>query len=165
MMMAIYRCGTGESMLKVSRELHLSRARISKQLKALGVTPLRGKPQPKVTPHSHLGLELAWAAGFIEGEGSISVWQSRQRVRKGQPRISVVQTHTAPLIRLQEALGEGKIRGPFIPNNGISVKPQWRWYTTSAPVSIYVITVLWPYLTSNFQEKVKERWGSEWQTR
>ena len=54
-------------------------------------------------------LELAWAAGFFDGEGSTSVLKA-QRDKYAYLRISVSQKHPECLERFQQAIGGyGKI--------------------------------------------------------
>lgn len=81
--------------------------------------------------------ELAWAAGFIDGEGTIG-----RQYAKGKTygrKLAVPQKHRECLDRLQAALGCGTV------------------YTSNRPIFTYqlcrradvdhVLQVLWPYLS------------------
>lgn len=53
-------------------------------------------------------IELAWAAGFFDGEGSASVLKA-QRDKYAYPRLSLSQKNIIPLERFHKAVGYGKI--------------------------------------------------------
>lgn len=59
-------------------------------------------------------VELAWSAGFLDGEGSFGSYRQTTGRRNYQFRIQCSQVQEEPLVRLQEALG-GKVRGPYGP--------------------------------------------------
>jgi hypothetical protein len=52
--------------------------------------------------------ELAWAAGFFDGEGCFSYSEAGQYVC-----ISITQSERHPLDRFCEAVGTGKVHGPY----------------------------------------------------
>ena len=54
-------------------------------------------------------LELAWAAGFFDGEGSI------YRDSRGSVRLSANQIRPEPLHRFVQAVGVGRVYGPYGP--------------------------------------------------
>lgn len=57
--------------------------------------------------------ELGWVAGFLEGEGSVSVsWTGPKRANK-QIAWQCSQVQREPLERLQRYTGVGKISGPY----------------------------------------------------
>ena len=67
--------------------------------------------------------ELAWAAGFFDGEGCFS-WT------KDWGCVVIHQTVLAPLERFQRAVGDiGKIYGPYVQRqqDGWKRKPQWAY--------------------------------------
>lgn len=70
-----------------------------------------------------MDVELAWVAGFLEGEGCFA-WNigSTQHVR-------VSQRQREPLLRLQKYVGAGRIvrKKPTTNRAGISSKAGWRW--------------------------------------
>ncbi len=57
--------------------------------------------------------ELAWAAGFIDGEGTFGI--QKQKGKKPIPYLQAGQIDRQVLDRLQEALGLGKVYGPYAP--------------------------------------------------
>lgn len=62
-----------------------------------------------------MSTELAWAAGFYDGEGSTSVATVKQSSGKTYRyiKMSVSQNEREPLERFMAAVGEGKIVGPY----------------------------------------------------
>lgn len=95
--------------------------------------------------------ELAWAAGFFEGEGVIS-----QRQKNGR-FVAINNTDMEPLLRFQEAVGVGKLRGPYGPyNNGISRKPYWTWSASNFEHRQAVIAMLWPWLSARRKVQMAE---------
>jgi len=92
--------------------------------------------------------ELAWAAGFFDGEGSIVL----TRRGAGPPSLYLAQASTedgphSSLVRLHRAVGGlGRISGPrYLPDEW-SKRPQWRWEATSFEASQCVIAMLWAHL-------------------
>jgi hypothetical protein len=55
--------------------------------------------------------ELAWAAGFLDGEGSFGVY--RKAGRRNLIYLQASQCDRRVLDRLQQALGAGKVYGPY----------------------------------------------------
>jgi hypothetical protein len=66
--------------------------------------------------------ELAWAAGFLDGEGCFSYTE-----KAGFACVSIAQTVVFPLARFRRAVGVGKIYGPYRHEHPrrVSKKPQW----------------------------------------
>ena len=67
--------------------------------------------------------ELAWAAGFIDGEGCFGFYTYKQKPRTtlyGMVKLDVSQANREPLDRLQKALGVGNVSGPHKRKN-----PKW----------------------------------------
>lgn len=91
-------------------------------------------------------IELAWAAGFFDGEGTTCKTKGSYRSGSVATRLSVPQKGIVCLIRFQKALGGlGKI------------------YPRACQVSLFAIakledvdkalTLLWPYLSTPKQEQ------------
>lgn len=60
--------------------------------------------------------ELAWFAGFFEGEGSVRLSTCLRKSngrRYGAPVLDIVQVNKEPLIRALSIFPEGKIYGPY----------------------------------------------------
>ena len=92
--------------------------------------------------------ELAWAAGFFDGEGSVLA----TRGGTAPPRLYLPQAstedepHTA-LLRFHRAVGgQGRISGPRYLPDAWSKRPQWRWEATSFEVVQSVVAMLWSHL-------------------
>jgi hypothetical protein len=98
-------------------------------------------------------LEMAWAAGFFDGEGSIHLHKYPNNSHD-HIMISIKQTAIEPLERFQTAVGCGKIYGPKNPVVGVGrrsgivvvgIKPFWRYSEQKHNRDILV--KLWPYLS------------------
>lgn len=77
--------------------------------------------------------DLAWAAGFFDGEGCIST------NGKGIVRIQVTQNRIEPLLRFREIVQVGSIQKPR--GNGVM---DW---TVAGKKAKLVLHELWPYLS------------------
>jgi hypothetical protein len=92
--------------------------------------------------------ELAWAAGFFDGEGHSGIRTFPC------PTVSISQTEPSTLERFQAAVGGiGVIRGPYDksklrPNHS----PLWQ-YTTNVRDAQAVIAMLWPFLSKPKREQ------------
>ena len=86
--------------------------------------------------------ELAWAAGFFDGEGSCSL-RTKQGTRPGMGLQLGQKGDPQPLLeRFQRAVGGiGRIYPPYPGGHGMSV-----WATYSYPKVCRVMELLWPYL-------------------
>jgi len=60
-----------------------------------------------------MDTELAWAAGFIDGEGSFGI--QRQKGKKDIAYLQAGQTDREVLDRLQATIADGKVYGPYTP--------------------------------------------------
>ena len=100
-----------------------------------------------------LEREIAWAAGFFDGEGCTTICGR-------QVRIQVKQVDPRPLERFYAAIGKvGTIR--LEPRRGGS-RPIYVWYAQRAGVVFHVLDRLWPYLSEPKKEQaefVERRWG------
>lgn len=82
--------------------------------------------------------DLAWAAGFYDGEGSTS--RVRRRTKSGV-RIGISQKEPLLLLRFKDAVGGvGNIRPPA------KGEKCWQYTITRFNDILYVIEVLWPHL-------------------
>lgn len=86
--------------------------------------------------------DLAWATGFIEGEGC---FQSS----KGYPGLDVSQAGVdgvpEVLLRLKDTLQVGVVRGPYGPYNNPNRKPIYRYQATGDDVR-FIRDLLSPWL-------------------
>lgn len=76
-------------------------------------------------------MSIEWAAGLFEGEGSISLARSRNRI---YPRLVLASTDEDVVRRFHETIGVGYVNGPYKQANRPHTKPTWRWeaFGTSA---------------------------------
>lgn len=86
-------------------------------------------------------VDLAWAAGFFDGEGHCRGKFSktvglRAELQVGQKLIDCLE-------RLKSIFGVGTIGGPYHKEN-----PVYFWYVTKSSQVDEVLTKLWPYLSS-----------------
>lgn len=87
--------------------------------------------------------ELAWAAGFFDGEGCIGYYPQNRRMM-----VTVVQKDRRPLERFQEALGFGKIYGP-----AKSKSACYNWSVFSRDNVDKLFKLLVPFLSAPKQEQ------------
>jgi hypothetical protein len=89
--------------------------------------------------------ELAWAAGFYDGEGSAGAYRLRNRTSYYVSlRMSIHQIELSPLVRFKAAVnGVGTISEPRAINSG---KPIRAWQANSYEEGQAVIAMLWPFL-------------------
>ena len=92
--------------------------------------------------------ELAWAAGFYDGEGSTTT-NGRHVV------MAVGQVDPRPLLRLQDALGGcGHLNQTWPPNRrSRGWSPIWVWRLTRSEEIQAALNALWPYLSEPKREQ------------
>jgi|ERR1035437_3510226 hypothetical protein len=94
-------------------------------------------------------LELAWAAGFWDGEGYT---QLRDRDPKDNPRnrkawqMTVSQIERTTLDRFLAAVGVGKVYGPYGPYQ-VNRQVYWNWTVSSKENCRIAADKMWPYLS------------------
>ena len=92
--------------------------------------------------------ELAWAAGFFDGEGYCAfAWRkSGQAYTKWYGRLDVMitQNDRRVLDRFKNAVGVGRVKGPYQPPG--TKNPRWYYYATGFPKFTHVMDALWPFL-------------------
>lgn len=96
--------------------------------------------------------ELAWAAGFFDGEGCFYHGvRKRYAGSAGGPyrwtETRITQAHPQVLERFQQAVGLGKVYGPYDkkrPNQ----RPQWQYLASGFHQTLAIIAMLWPWLGS-----------------
>lgn len=86
-------------------------------------------------------LELSWAAGFFDGEGSTGSYSYRYQ-RRPRLQINVSQNHRAVLDRFHDAVGVGSVTGPHKQNSG---NPRWQFQAYNDTAEL-VLRRLWRYL-------------------
>ena len=109
-------------------------------------------------------LELAWAAGFFDGEGSTKRIYSHYFTKKGEVRkpapgvcLSVAQAELKPLLRFKKAVGNvGHINGPYSYRS--NQRPYWIWsasYKTAREVFGSLKTYLCPIKKAQYSRVAK----------
>lgn len=92
--------------------------------------------------------ELAWAAGFFDGEGNCrkKTPYRRDPQAKQIPLLSISQTDRRVLDRFKAAVfGVGKVYGPYRPKTPRS-RPYWSYTTSNFGAALAVVAALWPFL-------------------
>lgn len=95
--------------------------------------------------------ELAWAAGFIDGEGTFGAYHFHAR-RLGLV-LSAPQIDPAVLFRLRDALGMGSVVGPYIQKG--NRQPRWEYKLYGFEKVQAAIAMLWSFLSSVKKEQAK----------
>lgn len=90
--------------------------------------------------------ELAWAAGFFDGEGHVSFNHRKNTRSKGGLRFTVAQADRAVLDRMQRALGIGRVKGPYGPYK-TQTKPFWIYMVGSFEEVQAAIAMMWSFLS------------------
>ncbi len=96
--------------------------------------------------------ELAWAAGFLDGEGWFgTIWHKPHKAY--QPTISATQTSVEPLARLTALFG-GNVNGPY-PGRKAGHKTYWSWNLYRFALIQAAIAALWDFLSPVKQQQAK----------
>lgn len=99
--------------------------------------------------------EYAWAAGFMDGEGTyLTIITDRCRRDRGyinpcrerRIMISAVQTNRQPLERLQALFG-GSIREERFKGQRLGHKPIFRWTIQSFEKCQFAIVAMWQWMS------------------
>jgi hypothetical protein len=93
---------------------------------------------------SRAEIDRAWAAGFYEGEGSISACGG------GRLILSIGQTEREPLDRFERAMPSGAISGPKRQTSPLSRKPFFQ-FQANGEGAMNCIRILWPNLSRRRQ--------------
>ena len=97
--------------------------------------------------------ELAWAAGFFDGEGSFVIGKPS---RTKQFRVQIAQIDPRPLERFNRAVCSlGNVSGPY---KSRSEKHHIKWTFTSARFehAQQIMILLWPYLRPIKRQQAKK---------
>lgn len=102
-------------------------------------------------------IELAWAAGFFDGEGNTHLRKPSKGTKTGTtsvPMLSVGQAEPSTLQRFLGAVGIGAIDGPMRPRN--NNRPLWTYRVHGFERTQAVVVRLWPYLSSPKRNQAKD---------
>lgn len=98
-----------------------------------------------------MSTELAWAAGFFDGEGSVSIRVDKRPGRKPALQLSIEQNDPRPLHRFALAVGHGRVtcRKAIRPP---ARKVMYRVAMGHA-ATVSTIIALWPWLSEPKREQ------------
>lgn len=102
--------------------------------------------------------ELAWVAGFVDGEGYFGLTNTAGRPtdqrRYKSPKLTISQCDRRVLDRVHESLGCGNITGPYVKKN-IKWRPSFTFHVSGFETTQAVICQLWPWLSPVKKEQAK----------
>lgn len=102
-----------------------------------------------IVPHDAIKIvreELAWAAGFFDGEGMIRAYAGHKNTAPAL-MVRISQVDRRPLDRLHAAIsGLGKIYGPKAPQSPRS-SPYYTLSFTTFEAAQAAVAMLWPFLS------------------
>jgi hypothetical protein len=109
-------------------------------------------------------IELAWAAGFFDGEGCAGLYVHRPR--RGKERlyahIQVEQAHKEVLDRFLAAVGVGKIYGPYQrgrTHGHLGDKQIWKYTAYGSKKAQRIFDLLSPFLGSVKRDQLADLVG------
>ena len=85
--------------------------------------------------------DAAWAAGFMDGEGTIGVYTGG--VKKPFLRVVAAQSGTDKPLRRMQTLFGGSVNGPYFYEGK---KPQWKWTVTGSRAHV-ALTLMLPFFS------------------
>lgn len=97
--------------------------------------------------------EIAWAAGFFDGEGSIGAHYGRHK-KYPYPTLGIAQVDRRPLDRFAATVGIGNILGPYKHKTKPHHSPFYEWHIEGKNVKA-VLELLWPFIS----DPKKEKWA------
>src|SRR6266496_2518691 len=93
--------------------------------------------------------EIAWAAGFFEGEGYFSgiIHNLARGRRRRYAYVGINNTDLKTLVRFQTIVGVGEIRSRKADTVRFKAKPQWRWLVCNRAGVEHVYNLFKPWLS------------------
>lgn len=88
-------------------------------------------------------VEIAWAAGIFEGEGTVTPKCGKGSQHRYQA--AVIMTDEDVLRRFSDVVGLGRFYGPYQPTNPRAL-PIWRWMTTKNSEVATLFELIGPWL-------------------
>jgi len=111
-----------------------------------------------IPPLKNFREELAWAAGFFDGEGYVGHMNHLDK-RDGRlyssPKLSVGQVRREPLNRFALAVGVGSVRGPYGPYKG-QVQPIHAFRLEGFEKVQAMAAMLWVFLSEPKREQFNQ---------
>lgn len=108
-------------------------------------------------PIRETATELAWAAGFFDGEGWVGI-KKRKDARRSHLGVFIPQVDREVLDRFAMAVGVGKVYEPTKRPEGW--KPQWRYVLHGEDAIRSVYKLLSPYLGSVKRRQFEEAFSA-----
>ncbi len=105
-----------------------------------------------------MSTELAWAAGFIDGEGCFHLVGkvNRRGVKKHRFALAASQSDDRPLKRLSLAVGHGNVHGPYNhTKDPLRKKVTYQWSVSGAH-AWRIYNLLLPYLSEPKKEQAEK---------
>jgi len=103
--------------------------------------------------------ELAWAAGFFDGEGCTNCstrTNGKSTKRYRLLRMIVSQSEPTTLERFQAAVGFGRIEGPHhCPSHPPNAKPKWQYKVDGLDKVQALALFLWPWLSEPKRQQIE----------
>lgn len=96
-------------------------------------------------------IELAWAAGLFEGEGSIHAQTSGGRKYL---LLNLSSTDKDVVERFARAMQCGKVYGPYTEKNPL--RPRWSWHAKNKADAAQAVELLEPFLCERRRAKLEE---------
>ena len=110
----------------------------------------RGRPERRKTPLRKVLINrenLAWAAGFTDGEGCFCITRSSEGHVRGRTVFSIGQVDRQALDRFKQIVGIGKIYGPYGPYGGTqATHPHFRFDVYGFEQVQAITALLWTWL-------------------
>lgn len=117
-------------------------------------------PKPIFSPDEWSpNTELAWAAGFFDGEGWTSVTMAKPsatRERRKYIQMGLGQANLVTLERFLAAVGSGSIYR--VPNGTTRKKDYWQW-SASGKKAYPAMERLWPFLSQPKKDQFERVYG------
>jgi hypothetical protein len=99
--------------------------------------------------------EMAWAAGFVDGEGSFFLCLEK-RTSPRYPTFSLTQIDPQVLQRFAAAVGFGTVLGPYGPySHGPKARPLYYYNVGGFQKTQAVMAMLWAWLGPVKREQAK----------
>ena len=98
---------------------------------------------------------LAWAGGFFEGEGCITI-TGNPKTSGRQIRLKVSNTDIDVLRKFHSIMGLGSICGPYLNKKHPTYKPKWYFDMGGGKKAYAALVALWPHLGERRRAKAKE---------
>lgn len=107
-------------------------------------------------------IDIAWAAGLYEGEGTCHSGYGTYRSKAGKKydrktptyQLRIGMTDIEPLERFKDTFGFGLINGPY--QSSKSTKDLWVFSVTGYEKTQAILAAVWPWLSPRRQEQARK---------